>query len=121
MSRFRERFKLDSQDRAYIERTGLEAIREHARGFIVQRLADAHPKNDGRQTPFKGHPVFKAQHATATCCRKCISRRHRIPAGIPLTDSAIEYLTARIMEWIIRQPMLHEKDLWRHNERHLSL
>jgi hypothetical protein len=25
----------------------------------------ASPQNDGKQTPFKGHPVFITQHATA--------------------------------------------------------
>lgn len=35
----------------------------------------------GRQTPYRGHPVFVAQHAAATCCRTCLERWHAIPAG----------------------------------------
>ena len=41
---------------------------------LNQRLADAYPANDGRQTPMRNHPVFIAQHATGTCCRKCLEK-----------------------------------------------
>ena len=34
---------------------------------------------DGKQTPMKNHPVFIAQHATATCCRGCLEKWHHIP------------------------------------------
>jgi Domain of unknown function (DUF4186) len=36
------------------------------------------PANDGKQSPFKGHPVFIAQYAMATCCRGCLAKRHGI-------------------------------------------
>ncbi len=29
----------------------------------------------------KGHPVFVAQHATATCCRECIRKWHKNTTG----------------------------------------
>lgn len=35
--------------------------------IIFKREAPAFIQNDGKQTPTKGHPVFVAQHATATC------------------------------------------------------
>ena len=41
-------------------------IRQHAQDFIAKREAPAFIPNDGKQTPMKGHPVFIAQHATAT-------------------------------------------------------
>ncbi|MEU6081408.1 DUF4186 family protein [Streptomyces sp. NPDC047108] len=44
-------------------------------------MAPAEPYKDGRQTPYRGHPVFVAQHATATCCRGCPQRCHHIPQG----------------------------------------
>jgi len=46
--------------------------RSQALDFITARLAPALLKNDGKQTPMRGHPVFIAQHATATCCRRCL-------------------------------------------------
>ena len=68
-SRFRAGFHLDSKDREYVTAKGTDKIREHAEDFIKKRLAPAYIANDGRQTPMRGHPVFKAQHA----CTK----RHR--------------------------------------------
>ena len=68
---FRAKFHLRARERAYLELRGMEAVREHAAGFVDQRLAPAQPRKDGKQTPWGGHPVFRAQHATATCCRSC--------------------------------------------------
>ena len=66
-SKFRSRFKLADADRAYVARTGWETLRSQAEKIVRERLAPAAPGNDGRQTPKRGHPVFIAQHATATC------------------------------------------------------
>jgi hypothetical protein len=77
-SKFRSKFKLSQKDRDYIDTKGLETIKEHAYQLIKSRVAPAFPKNDGKQTPMRGHPVFIAQHATATCCRGCISKWYGI-------------------------------------------
>ena len=59
--------------------------------------------NDGKQTPMKGHPVFIAQHATATCCRECIRKWHKIQPGRELSQIQQEYLVDVIMTWIQRE------------------
>ena len=56
-SRFRSRFRLGARERAYAEARGRDRIESHAGDFIAQRLAPAVPRNDGRQTPMRGHPV----------------------------------------------------------------
>lgn len=99
-STFRSKFKLSNKDRKYIQDKGIEAIRQHAIDFIKTRIALQYPKNDGKQTPMKGHPVFIAQHATATCCRGCIQKWHRIKKGKELTDQEIQFLVELIMRWI---------------------
>jgi len=99
-SSFRARFRLGVRERGYIERKGIETIRSHAVDFVSARLAPAHPKNDGRQTPMKNHPVFIAQHATATCCRGCLGKWHRIPKARPLTDKEVTFVVNLIMAWI---------------------
>ena len=78
----------------------MEKIRSHAYDFIRARLAPAEPKNDGKQTPMRGHPVFIAQHACACCCRGCLEKWHRIPKGRTLTEDEIEYIVEILMEWI---------------------
>lgn len=102
-SDFRSKFKLKEKELKYIEEKGLDVIRSHAADFIAKRIAPANIKNDGKQTPMKGHPVFIAQHATATCCRGCINKWHHFPKGVDLSQSQQEYLVNIIMEWISRQ------------------
>ena len=102
-SKFRSRFALAADDRAYIERVGLETVRRHAADFVRQKLAPAVPEKDGRQTPMRGHPVFKAMHGSAMCCRGCMEKWWKVPRGRALTDvqqgKAVDFL----MSWIERK------------------
>lgn len=90
-------------DRCYTAEKGMNTIRAHAADLIRKRLAPAEPLHDGKQTPMRGHPVFLAQHATATCCRNCLEKWHHIPKGKELTEEEQEYVVDVIMEWIRRQ------------------
>jgi len=101
-SRFRSKFKLSNKDRQYIRDKGINTIRQHAIDFISTRIVPQFPKNDGKQTPMRGHPVFIAQHATATCCRGCIQKWHGIKKGKELTDQEMQFLVTLIMRWIER-------------------
>ncbi len=102
-SDFRKKFKLSQKDRLYLEQKGFDTIRSHAVDFIAKRIAPADIPNDGKQTPMRGHPVFTAQHATATCCRGCINKWHKFPKDVQLTKEQQKYLVDLIMEWIKRQ------------------
>jgi len=99
-SKFRSRFKLKPKELEYIQQKGIDKIQEHARDFIIKRLAPAEPKNDGKQTPMRGHPVFIAQHATATCCRSCLAKWHKIKAHKELSGCEIDYVVEVLMRWI---------------------
>ena len=98
-SAFRSRFRLAKEDREYLKRKGWDLVLSHAADFVQNRLAPASPKNDGRQTPIKGHPVFTAQHATATCCRGCLAKWHGIAKGDDLDDHQVDYLVNVIRYW----------------------
>ncbi len=102
-SKFRSSFSLKANDRSYVSEKGIETVREHACDFIRKRLVPAEIANDGKQTPMRGHPVFVAQHATATCCRECLEKWHHIPKGRELTETEREYVVDVIMEWISRE------------------
>ena len=101
--RFRASFQLQGRERALVELRGLRAIRSHADDLIATRVAPANPPRDGKQTPYRNHPVFVAQHATATCCRGCLERNHQIPRGRELTTDERRYATDLIMRWIERE------------------
>jgi len=106
-SAFRAKFALTDKDRAYARAKGKAIIDRHAREMLRARVGDAIPKNDGRQTPWRGHPVFTAQHATATCCRGCIEKWHHIPKGRELTDAEVNRLADLVMAWIERDLVNH--------------
>ena len=99
-SKFRSSFVLRKREKSYLEEKGLEKIEEHAFSFIRDRLGSKDLVNDGKQTPMRGHPVFVAQHATATCCRGCLSKWHHIGKEKNLSDKEVRFIVALIMEWI---------------------
>jgi len=102
-SSFRSKFELTDRDRQYIEEKGIETITQHTFDFVHSRIGPQFPKNDGKQTPMRGHPVFIAQHATATCCRGCLQKWHRIQKGRGLSDNEVKFIVNLIMKWIEKQ------------------
>jgi hypothetical protein len=102
-SPFRSRLRLAAKERGYLIAKGLPAVLGHGREFIDQRLAPASARNDGKQTPFRGHPAFVAQHATATCCRSCLEKWHGIPPGRALASQEIEHVMAVLERWLRAQ------------------
>ncbi len=102
-SPFRKRFRLGPKERGYLATKGFAIVLDHARAFIDERLAPANPRNDGKQTPFRGHPVFIAQHATATCCRSCLAKWHGIPSGADLNAHEREHVMAVLERWLRMQ------------------
>ena len=102
-SKFCSRFELTAADRAYIARVGLETVRRHAEEFVRMKLAPAEPKKDGRQTPMRGHPVFKAMHGSAMCCRGCMEKWWKVPRHRPLSSAQQRKAVDFLVEWIARR------------------
>ena len=109
-NRFRSKFKLNTKERNYIRDRGMSVIESHANEFVESRLKPSEPRNDGEQTPFRGHPVFVAQHATATCCRTCLQKWHSVPKGVPLEARHLTFIVRLILGWITRQMGTKEND-----------
>lgn len=99
-SPFRRKFRLSAGERGYLRAKGLSVILEHGRELVARRLAPAFPENDGKQTPFRGHPVFVAQHATGTCCRRCLYKWHGIPDGHALSMNEQTHVLAVLERWL---------------------
>ena len=114
-SAFRRGFRLRGKDLAYLQDKGLALVMLHAEDFIRKRLAPAEIPNDGKQTPFRGHPVFVAQHATACCCRGCLAKWHRIEPGRELKPEEMTYILEVLQRWLQSQAASAnpvQKDLW---------
>ena len=101
-SKFRSSFHLSKKERAYLEEKGMGIIRSHAEDFVRQKLAPAYPINDGKQTPMHGHPVFKAMHGCACCCRGCLEKWYRIPKGNELSETQQEKIVNLLIAWMER-------------------
>ena len=102
-SAFRRKFVLRGRELAYLQTWGLPHVMKQAAEIIEKRIAAAEPVNDGRQTPWRNHPVFVAQHATATCCRGCLAKTHGIAKGHPLTEEEKAYVLRVIERWLAAQ------------------
>ena len=102
-SKFRNSFLLRKYMIEYKEKKGIPKIKDDAYFFIRNRLSDTSKVTDGKQTPMKGHPVFIAQHATATCCRNCLYKWYGIPKDRLLTEHEIDFCVALIISWIEKE------------------
>jgi hypothetical protein len=80
----------------YARRKGITALRIAAEKRIRNSVGPAIPWHDGTQTPKSGNPLYYAQHATATCCRKCIEYWHGVETGRDLSQEEIQYFTALV-------------------------
>ncbi|MFB6100696.1 MAG: DUF4186 family protein [Candidatus Nanohalobium sp.] len=94
--------RLDDEDIQVIKEIGVAGIKRQARKIVENKLREQ-PKNDGKQTPHAGNPVYKAMHACGCASRKELSRNHRIPAGGEMTDNQIEAVVNLIVRWIVRE------------------
>src|SRR5215216_4114044 len=109
-SPFRSNIHLQQKELEYLRRKGMSEVLNHAADFIEKRLAPAYPANDGKQTPWHNHPVFVAQHATATCCRGCLQKWHQIPKGRALTAEEQQYIVEVIGTWLSQQAAGSEEE-----------
>ncbi|WP_232316629.1 DUF4186 domain-containing protein [Candidatus Burkholderia verschuerenii] len=91
-SAFRRRFALGVREGRYLRERGMRTVIAQAHELIAKRLAPQLPLNDGKQTPMRGHPVFIAQHATATCCRSCLAKWHGIAPNTVLDDAERDHV-----------------------------
>lgn len=99
-SAFRKKFRLTGKELAYLQTWGLPHVMKQAGEILDRRVAMAEPPNDGKQTPWRNHPVFVAQHATATCCRGCIEKTYGIGRGRVLEPDERAHLLSAIERWL---------------------
>jgi hypothetical protein len=100
-SKFRRQFGLSEFEKKKVREVGLAELTDQIRPIILKKLND--PIIDGKQTPYYGNPVYKAMHATACCCRKCLFKWHRILPNRELTENDLKFIESLIYRWIKKQ------------------
>ena len=101
-SKFRSGIHLSENEKKFAAGKGIDKIGEDAYNILDKKIRVKND-NDGKQTPWHGHPVFVAQHACAICCRKCIERWYKIPQNKILDEKEIKFLLEIILEWIDKE------------------
>lgn len=67
---------------------------------LMSSIGKARGAWDGRQTKMVENVIFYAQHATATCCRKCLNYWYGIPMDRPLRPDEIDYCEALVRRYL---------------------
>ncbi|MBR2067360.1 MAG: DUF4186 domain-containing protein, partial [Solobacterium sp.] len=91
------------KEKEYIKEKGMAVIEQHAYDFVEKRISSSYIENDGKQTPMKGHPVFKAMHACACCCRGCLEKWYRVPRNIELNEIQKKKIVNLLLAWIEKE------------------
>lgn len=92
----------------------IDKIKDKSPGELSQQIRRrlehtlSKPRNDnpwdGRQTSFKDDLLLWAQHATGTCCRKCLELWYNIDANSTISSSDYEYLE-QVVTYYINQKL----------------
>jgi len=100
---------IDDKAINHARRKGKAGMRVAAEKRIRSSVGSANPYRDGMQTPKTGNVLYYAQHATSTCCRKCIEDWHGIPMQQDLDEGQIRYFKDLLMLYVeARLPFLTE-------------
>ena len=87
----------------HARRKGKRRLRKCVRRHLEHAIGPAQPYHDGSQTTMEDHvdnAIPYGQHATATCCRKCLEFWHNIPHGVDLTPEQLDYATELVCLYI---------------------
>lgn len=97
--------EIDEKAINYARKKGISGLEAAVRSRLRSSVGRAQNPFDGRQTPMEGsgNPIHYAQHATASCCRKCMEYWHGIPQMSDLTEEQIEYMAELVMLYLIER------------------
>lgn len=93
----------DAEARRRIRRDGMQGTRDRAARRLASAIGKAPNDWDGRQTGFYGDVLLYAQHATATCCRKCAWYWYGIPREGPLSAEDLTFCNGLIQAYLDRR------------------
>jgi hypothetical protein len=95
--------EIDERGQRQIRRDGVDGVRSKVHSHMVSRIGGEPNAWDGRQTPLEGSVLNLAQHATATCCRKCAYYWYAIPQDGPLTADELQFCEDIMLAYLDRR------------------
>jgi hypothetical protein len=91
---------IDERAMNYAKRKGKLGLIETAEHFLRKYIAKPADAFSSISTSMDGNPIHYAQHATATCCRRCIEKWHGIPPDRYLQEDEILYFLRLVQLFI---------------------
>lgn len=102
---------IDPVAQNHARRKGANVLHEDAK-HILRKYVCTLNRRDGVQTRTKGNIIAYAQHATATCCRKCLAYWHGLPVDGEVSDDDLNCLAEVIMTYVrFRMPDLAQEGI----------
>ena len=83
------------------QKRGIRLLRQMVHRRIKNSIGNRQNYREGKQTTIGGSEIIHyGQHATGTCCRKCLEYWHNIKMGTDLTEKQLEFCTELVMYYI---------------------
>lgn len=90
----------DEASKAQARSLGLDQLKAMVRPLLEKKVAPNKIFRDGTQTKKEGSAIHYAQHATATCCRKCLEYWHGIDRNHDLTEEELDYCEGLVIAYL---------------------
>lgn len=105
---------IDEKSLAKLAKSSREEIRRDLKHKLVVDIGPPQPFRDGQRVPIddekiKGNPFAYAQHATATCCTKCVYYWWGFERNTQYTDEQINFLTDMCFSFLETRDALPER------------
>lgn len=99
----------DEKSKRQAQELGLEDLKAQVRPLLEKKIAPEKIFRDGTQTKKEGSAIFYAQHATATCCRKCLEYWYGIGQKRELTREELDFCEGLVIAYLdLRRDELFE-------------
>jgi hypothetical protein len=101
----------DASSKEQARELGIGALKSKVRPLLEKKIVPAKIFRDGTQTKKEGSAIHYAQHATATCCRKCLEYWHGVERNRELTKEELSYCEGLVLAYLdLRSDELFEDD-----------
>lgn len=93
----------DKKALEHAKKLGMERLKARARSQLQTRIGKVPTDWDGQQTKKHSNALRFAQHATATCCRKCLDYWYGVPRDRALKKEELDFCEGLVLKYLDRR------------------
>lgn len=90
----------DAKSKKQAKELGVDMLKAQVRPLLEKKIGPENIFRDGTQTKKEGSAIFYAQHATATCCRKCLEYWYGIGQHRELTEEELRFCETLVLAYL---------------------